>query len=39
MPFISPNIEVEVRAQVCEEHIMTEAIYDKYLELASNGGS
>jgi hypothetical protein len=38
MPFFSPNVEFKVRAQVCEQHIMTEAIYDKYLRLPSMVG-
>jgi hypothetical protein len=37
--FFSPNVDVEVKVQVCEElNIMTEAIFDKYLGLPSMVG-
>jgi hypothetical protein len=37
--FFSPNVQVEVKGQICEElNIMTEAISDKYLGLPSMVG-
>jgi hypothetical protein len=37
--FFSPNVEVDVRAQICAElNIMTEAISDRYLGLPSMVG-
>ena len=37
--FFSPNVDVELKAQVCEElNIMTEAISEKYLGLPSKTG-